>query len=76
MLHPSASDEARPLPAFNLGGRRVAVDVPHIAFVTVIAAWCAWYCSDAWRAAANIPKPDPGAASDRRRFAALLFRRE
>jgi hypothetical protein len=47
-------DERRPLPAIVVGRWRVAIDLPHLAFITGIAGWCAWYCSDAWRAAANV----------------------
>ncbi|MDE1991703.1 MAG: tripartite tricarboxylate transporter TctB family protein [Rhizobiaceae bacterium] len=28
----------------------MAVDLPHLAFATAIAAWCIWYGIDAWRA--------------------------
>jgi hypothetical protein len=37
-------------PQLTIGGRTIAVDLPHLAFVTAIAAWCAWFCQDAWRA--------------------------
>lgn len=36
------------------GRWRIAVDIPHLLFVTAIAFWCAWYWSDAWTAAADI----------------------
>jgi hypothetical protein len=32
----------------------IAVDLPHLLFVTAIAGWCAWYWFDAWAAAADI----------------------
>lgn len=34
--------------------RTVAVDLPHLAFATAIAGWCAWLCFDAWRAHASV----------------------
>lgn len=34
--------------------RRIAVDWPDLAFATAIAAWCAWYCADAWAATADV----------------------
>ena len=37
-----------------IAGRKISVDVPHLAFATAIAAWCVWYCQDAWRAQANV----------------------
>lgn len=45
---------AGPLPVMTIGRRRIAVDVPHLAFVTVIAAWCVWYGLDAWSAQKTI----------------------
>jgi hypothetical protein len=37
-----------PHPAAPAG--KPAVDLPHLLFVTAIAAWCGWYAFDAWRA--------------------------
>jgi hypothetical protein len=34
----------------SVSGRRVAVDLPHLAFATAIAGWCIWYGFDAWHA--------------------------
>jgi hypothetical protein len=41
-------------PIIELAGRKIAVDVPHLAFATGIAAWIAWFCWDAWRSSPNI----------------------
>lgn len=38
----------------SLRGSRIAVDVPHLAFVTAIVAWCLWFCRDAWLAQADV----------------------
>jgi hypothetical protein len=38
------------LPVITLAGRRIAVDITHLVFATVIAAWCLWYCLDALHA--------------------------
>jgi hypothetical protein len=42
------------LPTFPFRGRTIAVDVPHLAFATAIAVWCAWFCQDAWRAQRDV----------------------
>ena len=34
--------------------RKLAVDVPHLVFVTCIAAWSAWFCWDSWRSSPDI----------------------
>ena len=39
---------------FTFRGRTVVVDVPHLGFATAIAAWCAWFCQDAWRAQRDV----------------------
>ena len=41
-------------PVFRFAGRRIAVDLPHLAFVTGIGGWCAWFCRDAWRSNAGV----------------------
>jgi Tripartite tricarboxylate transporter TctB family len=41
-------------PVFHFAGRNIAVDLPHLAFVTGIGAWSAWFCRDAWRSNAGI----------------------
>lgn len=41
---------AASLPTFAYRGRTIEVDVPHLAFATAIAGWCAWFCRDAWHA--------------------------
>jgi hypothetical protein len=41
-------------PVISLGGSRITVDVPHLAFVTAIVAWCVWFCRDAWLAQADV----------------------
>lgn len=41
-------------PTIEFGGRTIAVDVPHVAFATVIAAWCVWFCREAWISAPNV----------------------
>jgi hypothetical protein len=48
------SSEIASLPVVTVAGRRIAVDVPHLAFITVIAAWCIWYGLDAWGAQKTI----------------------
>ena len=55
-------------PVISLGTRKIAVDLPHFVFVTVIAAWCVWFCRDAWLAQASIENlimivPASGAAA-------------
>jgi hypothetical protein len=37
-------------PVIAVAGRRIAVDLPHLAFATTIAGWSVWYCRDAWLA--------------------------
>ena len=39
---------------FLFRGRTIEVDLPHLAFATAIAAWCAWFCQDAWRAQRDV----------------------
>lgn len=39
---------------FTLRGRTVIIDLPHLAFATAIAAWCIWFCQDAWRAQRDV----------------------
>src|SRR5258708_16537699 len=41
-------------PVISLGGNKIAVDAPHLAFVTAIVAWCVWFCRDAWLAQADV----------------------
>lgn len=41
-------------PVISVGGRKIAVDVPHLALATGIATWCVWYCRDAWLAQADV----------------------
>jgi hypothetical protein len=41
-------------PVLSLGGSKIAVDVPHLAFVTAIVAWCVWFCRDTWLAQADV----------------------
>jgi putative tricarboxylic transport membrane protein len=41
-------------PVIRIAGRSIAVDLPHLAFVTVIGAWSAWFCSDAWHSNAGV----------------------
>ena len=36
------------------GGRRIAVDAPHLAFVTFIAVWCVWFGLDAFSGRADV----------------------
>lgn len=36
-------------PIIEIAGRKIAVDVPHLVFVTGMAGWAAWFGSDAWR---------------------------
>jgi hypothetical protein len=45
---------AAPLPTFGFAGRRIAVDIPHLAFATGIVAWAVWFCRDAWRSARDV----------------------
>lgn len=40
--------------ALDLSDRKIAVDVPHLAFATAIAGWIVWYCWDAWHANAAV----------------------
>ena len=35
-------------PVITLGRRKVAVDLPHLAFATAIVGWAVWFCRDAW----------------------------
>jgi hypothetical protein len=41
-------------PTINISGRRIAIDLPHLAFATAIAGWSAWFFRDAWRSAPDI----------------------
>ena len=41
-------------PVIHLAGRKIAVDVPHLALASGIAGWCAWFCWDAWRSSADV----------------------
>src|SRR5258708_2079621 len=41
-------------PVISLGGSKIAVDVPHLAFVTAIVAWCLWFFRDTWLAQADV----------------------
>jgi hypothetical protein len=41
-------------PVISLGGSRIAVDLPHLAFVSAITGWCAWFCRDAWLSQADV----------------------
>jgi hypothetical protein len=41
-------------PVISLGGSKIAVDVPHLAFVSAIVGWCVWFCRDAWLAQADV----------------------
>ena len=41
-------------PRLTIGGRTIAIDLPHLAFATAIAAWCVWLCQDAWRAQKDV----------------------
>ena len=35
-------------PVFQLAGRKIGVDLPHLAFATGLMGWIAWFCRDAW----------------------------
>ncbi len=39
---------------FTLRSRTIVIDAPHLAFATAIAAWCIWFCQDAWRAQRDV----------------------
>src|SRR5438046_7902648 len=39
---------------FRLAGHHVIVDAPHVAFVSAIVAFCAWYLVDARGASINV----------------------
>jgi len=39
---------------FTIGSRTIVFDLPHLAFATAIAAWCIWFCQDAWRAQRDV----------------------
>lgn len=41
-------------PTFELRGRTVSIDLPHLAFATAIAGWAAWFCWDAWHSGADV----------------------
>jgi hypothetical protein len=41
-------------PSFQCAGRKIAVDLPHLAFASAIAGWVAWYCCDAALAQASV----------------------
>jgi hypothetical protein len=41
-------------PILELAGRKIAVDLPHFVFASVIAAWSVWFCRDAWRASPDV----------------------
>src|SRR6516225_8451301 len=41
-------------PIFEFSGRRIAIDLPHLAFATTIAGWCAWFLRDAWLSASDV----------------------
>ena len=41
-------------PTFNLSGRQIAIDLPHLAFATAIAGWCAWFLRDAWLSSPDV----------------------
>jgi hypothetical protein len=43
-----------PRPNFTLRRRSIEVDVAHLAFATAIAAWCVWFCYDAWSAQRDV----------------------
>jgi hypothetical protein len=45
---------SRACPIINVGGRKVAVEIPHFIFVTALAGWAAWFCWDAWHAGPSI----------------------
>jgi hypothetical protein len=45
---------AAPRFRFRIGSRTIVVDLPHLAFATAIAAWCIWFCQDAWRAQRDV----------------------
>ena len=49
-MHQELKSSTTVLPVITIGGRRVAVDLPHFAFATAIAAWCVWYGIDAFHA--------------------------
>src|SRR6478752_65817 len=38
----------------RLAGRRLVVDTPHVAFVSAIVGFCAWYLFDARGASTNV----------------------
>jgi hypothetical protein len=41
-------------PVISLAGSKIAVDVPHLGFVSAITGWCAWFCRDAWLSQADV----------------------
>ena len=45
---------SRAHPTFQLLGRTVSIDLPHLAFATAIAGWAAWFCWDAWHSGADV----------------------
>jgi Tripartite tricarboxylate transporter TctB family len=41
-------------PRLTIGGKTITIDLPHLAFATAIAVWCAWFCQDAWHAQQDV----------------------
>jgi putative tricarboxylic transport membrane protein len=41
-------------PIIRFAGRKIAVDLPHLAFVSGIGAWSAWFCADAWHSNSGV----------------------
>ena len=41
-------------PTVTLGGRRITIDLPHLAFASLIGGWSVWFCWDAWRASPDV----------------------
>jgi hypothetical protein len=41
-------------PLISFGGQKIAIDVPHLTFVTGIGGWSAWFCWDAWHASPEV----------------------
>lgn len=41
-------------PVVIVSGRKIAIDVPHLTFVTLLSGWAAWFCWDASHASATV----------------------
>jgi hypothetical protein len=41
-------------PTIDISGKAITIDLPHLAFASLLGGWSAWFCRDAWLSGPNV----------------------